>query len=123
MNRYPIWKYAILVVAVLVGVLYTLPNFFGEAPAVRMIDGQPAFPDEVPEPGWRELRVGLAGGMVTLRRTGSEVRVVTWGTADPVLTRSWDRLCWAVAAAGEGELLSPGGPQSAADFRSSILGG
>ena len=36
MNRFPIWKYAILVVALLVGVLYTLPNFFGEAPAVQV---------------------------------------------------------------------------------------
>ena len=36
MNRYPVWKYAILVIALLVGVLYTLPNFFGEAPAVQV---------------------------------------------------------------------------------------
>ena len=36
MNRYPIWKYAIILVALVVGVLYTLPNFFGEAPAVQV---------------------------------------------------------------------------------------
>ena len=36
MNRYPVWKYAILVVALLVGLIYTLPNFFGEAPAVQV---------------------------------------------------------------------------------------
>jgi len=36
MNRYPVWKYAIIVIALLVGVLYTLPNFFGEAPAVQV---------------------------------------------------------------------------------------
>ena len=36
MNRYPVWKYAILVVALLIAVLYTLPNFFGEAPAVQV---------------------------------------------------------------------------------------
>ncbi|GAB2741281.1 protein translocase subunit SecD [Melaminivora jejuensis] len=36
MNRYPAWKYAILVVALLIGFLYTLPNFFGEAPAVQV---------------------------------------------------------------------------------------
>ncbi len=36
MNRYPLWKYAIIVVALLVGGLYTLPNFFGEAPAVQV---------------------------------------------------------------------------------------
>jgi len=36
MNRYPLWKYAIIVVALLIGGLYTLPNFFGEAPAVQV---------------------------------------------------------------------------------------
>jgi preprotein translocase subunit SecD len=36
MNRYPVWKYAILVIVMLVGILYTLPNFFGEAPAVQV---------------------------------------------------------------------------------------
>jgi preprotein translocase subunit SecD len=36
MNRYPVWKYAIIVFALLVGAIYTLPNFFGEAPAVQV---------------------------------------------------------------------------------------
>ncbi|PWW46902.1 protein translocase subunit SecD [Melaminivora alkalimesophila] len=36
MNRYPAWKYAILAIALLIGFLYTLPNFFGEAPAVQV---------------------------------------------------------------------------------------
>jgi preprotein translocase subunit SecD len=40
MNRYPLWKYAILVVALLVGLIYTLPNFFGEAPAVQVSSGK-----------------------------------------------------------------------------------
>ncbi|MBA4175644.1 MAG: protein translocase subunit SecD [Leptothrix sp. (in: Bacteria)] len=36
MNRYPLWKYAILGVVLLIGLLYTLPNFYGEAPAVQV---------------------------------------------------------------------------------------
>ena len=40
MNRYPVWKYALLVVALLVGIVYTLPNFFGEAPAVQVSSGK-----------------------------------------------------------------------------------
>jgi len=40
MNRYPWWKYLILAAALLVGVLYTLPNFFGEAPAVQVSSGK-----------------------------------------------------------------------------------
>ena len=40
MNRYPWWKYAILAVALVVGFLYTLPNFYGEAPAVQVSSGK-----------------------------------------------------------------------------------
>jgi len=40
MNRYPLWKYAILGLALLVGLLYTLPNLFGEAPAVQVSSGK-----------------------------------------------------------------------------------
>ncbi|HET7834791.1 MAG TPA: protein translocase subunit SecD [Variovorax sp.] len=36
MNRYPVWKYAIIVIVLLVGLVYALPNFFGEAPAVQV---------------------------------------------------------------------------------------
>ena len=36
MNRYPLWKYAVIVVALIIGVIYTLPNFFGESPAVQV---------------------------------------------------------------------------------------
>lgn len=36
MNRYPFWKYLIILVSVLLGLLYTLPNFFGESPAVQV---------------------------------------------------------------------------------------
>ncbi len=36
MNRYPLWKYAMLLLALVVGLVYTLPNFYGEAPAVQV---------------------------------------------------------------------------------------
>lgn len=36
MNRYPIWKYILILVALVFGVLYTAPNFFGESPAVQI---------------------------------------------------------------------------------------
>jgi preprotein translocase subunit SecD len=36
MNRYPLWKYLMLAFALVIGLLYTLPNFFGEAPAVQV---------------------------------------------------------------------------------------
>ena len=36
MNRYPLWKYLVILAALLFGFVYTLPNFFGEAPAVQV---------------------------------------------------------------------------------------
>ena len=36
MNRYPLWKYLIIIVALVTATLYTLPNFFPEVPAVQV---------------------------------------------------------------------------------------
>ena len=36
MNRYPLWKYILIVIALIFGALYTIPNFFGESPAVQI---------------------------------------------------------------------------------------
>ena len=36
MNRYPLWKYLTVAFALLFGLVYTLPNFFGESPAVQV---------------------------------------------------------------------------------------
>jgi len=36
MNRYPVWKYVLIVLVLLFGALYTIPNFFGESPAVQI---------------------------------------------------------------------------------------
>lgn len=36
MNRYPLWKYIVIAAALLLGFIYTVPNFFGESPAVQV---------------------------------------------------------------------------------------
>ncbi|MGL9721807.1 MAG: protein translocase subunit SecD, partial [Symbiopectobacterium sp.] len=36
LNRYPLWKYLMLVVALVIGLLYALPNLYGEDPAVQI---------------------------------------------------------------------------------------
>ncbi len=36
MNRYPVWNYAITAIALLLVVVYTMPNFYGEDPAVQV---------------------------------------------------------------------------------------
>ena len=36
MNQYPLWKYLLILAALLAGLIYTLPNFYGESPAVQV---------------------------------------------------------------------------------------
>jgi preprotein translocase subunit SecD len=36
MNQYPLWKYLLIFVAFALGLVYTLPNFYGESPAVQV---------------------------------------------------------------------------------------
>ncbi len=36
MNRYPSWKYTLVALVILIGLLYTIPNFYGESPAVQV---------------------------------------------------------------------------------------
>jgi hypothetical protein len=88
----------------------------GEAAALRMIDGMPAFPDETPDPNWKELRIGTASGMVTVRRAPGVLTCVVWGNADAALNAAWSKVVWACAAAGGGTIDAPTGPASAAEF-------
>ncbi len=36
MNRYPLWKYILIAVVLIIAIVYTLPNFYGESPAVQV---------------------------------------------------------------------------------------
>jgi hypothetical protein len=87
---------------------------------IRLIDGMPAFPDEAPEPGWRELRVGTAAGMVTIRRRPDSLTCVVWGNADSALTAAWHKFIWACAAVGAGTVETPTGSLPAAEFAASV---
>ncbi|MFR1670189.1 MAG: protein translocase subunit SecD, partial [Parasutterella excrementihominis] len=40
MNRYPLWKYILIAVILIVAAVYTLPNFYGESPAVQVSPGK-----------------------------------------------------------------------------------
>jgi hypothetical protein len=72
---------------------------------VRMIDGLPAFPDEVPEDGWKELRVGTPSGMITLRQQPGRLALVVWGNAAHALQADAEQLAQACARAANGSLL------------------
>ena len=85
-----------------------------------MIDGQLAFPDELPEDNWRELRLRTPQGMVTVRREMDKLVFVTWGNADAVLTQAWNALVWAFTAMGGGKVETPQGPLDAATYRARV---
>ena len=51
-------------------------NAAGIVFTVRMIDGLPAFPDEIPEENWNEVRVSASAGKITLRRQPHQLAVV-----------------------------------------------
>jgi hypothetical protein len=85
---------------------------------VKMIDGLPAFPDEVPEPGWHDLRVGTPNGMISLRSGPDSLTCVIWGNAADALRVDWDAVCWACAAAGAGRVESADGVLTADEFAS-----
>lgn len=73
---------------------------------VRMIDGLPAFPDETPEPGWSELRLGFPAGMVTLRRAADHsIACIVWGSADQELLAARDALAKVVAESCGGHVV------------------
>lgn len=80
MNRYPVWKYAIIVVVLLVGLIYALPNFFGEAPAVQVSSGK----STVKVDAGTQARVaetlkaaGLAPDLMTLDANSVRARFMT----------------------------------------------
>jgi hypothetical protein len=74
-----------------------------------MINGELAFPDEAPPADWRELRISLTAGMVTIRRTAPDrVSVVTWGNAEGPVLDDWRAVSLALAEAGGGTVHGPG---------------
>jgi hypothetical protein len=82
-----------------------------------MIDGQLAFPDELPDDGWRELRLRTPQGMVTVRHDGERLAFVTWGNADDAMRQAWNALVWAFAAVGGGQVETPQGMLDASTYR------
>jgi preprotein translocase subunit SecD len=85
MNRYPAWKYAILLIALVVGALYALPNVFGEAPAVQVSVAKTAIKldvaalnrveDALKSAGITPDAVTLDGASIKARFSGTDVQI------------------------------------------------
>ncbi len=77
MNRYPLWKYVLIGVALVVGLVYTLPNFFPESPAVQVSSSKAAVKIDNALLGTVEETLKAAGITyrgATLDATGIKVR-------------------------------------------------
>jgi preprotein translocase subunit SecD len=61
MNRYPLWKNVTVIIALALGFLYTLPNFFGEAPAVQVASVKATIKVDTGLLGKVEEALGTAG--------------------------------------------------------------
>jgi preprotein translocase subunit SecD len=61
MNRYPLWKYIVIAVALLFGAVYTAPNFFGETPAVQVSSQRPTVKVDAAMLARVETALGSAG--------------------------------------------------------------
>ncbi|MDB5948589.1 MAG: secD [Massilia sp.] len=86
MNRYPLWKYILIVVALLLGALYTAPNYFGESPALQITSGKAtvkvtsATTDQVAQALKQE---GIGADRLNLEEAGSNTSVrVRFPTTD-----------------------------------------
>ena len=87
MNRYPVWKYLMIVIALLLGALYTAPNYFGETPALQVTSGRSTLNITSASTTLVEdalKRTGIAHTGITLEGSGhtTSVRVRFAGTEE-----------------------------------------
>ena len=86
MNRYPVWKYLLIAIALLIGVLYTAPNYFGESPALQVTSGRStinvtsATTTLVEDALKRTVEEGVKQNIVTLSKRINEL-----GTTEPII--------------------------------------
>jgi preprotein translocase subunit SecD len=80
MNRYPIWKYVVIAIALVIGAIYALPNFFGESPAVQVLSAKPMVKVDNGTLGQVEAALKAAGvtaDQISLDGASIKVRVDT----------------------------------------------
>ncbi|MBP6008665.1 MAG: protein translocase subunit SecD [Rhodoferax sp.] len=80
MNRYPVWKYVVIALAMVVGALYALPNLFGESPAVQVSSSKPLVKVDASTLARVELALKeakLNADLITLEGTSIKARFVT----------------------------------------------
>ena len=96
MNRYPLWKYITVAVALVLGFIYTLPNFFGELPAVQVSSAKATLKtDSATQAKVEDVlkTAGISHNGIQLDSNGVKVRLKDEGTqlqAKDVLEKSFN---------------------------------
>ena len=85
-NQYPLWKYIIIIAVLLVGALYSLPNLYGEDPAVQLSVRSGAM--DLSDTRIRAAEALRAGGILEVLRAVAEPReqdleVAVWFSDQP----------------------------------------
>lgn len=116
MNHYPLWKYLLILAAVLAGLIYALPNYFGESPAVQVSPLRTSLKADVALMGRVEAALtaaNLSADMIALDGNSVKARFVDVDTQ----TKSKDVL---IQALGEDYVVAlnllPRSPQWLTDF-------
>nr|WP_314263501.1 protein translocase subunit SecD [uncultured Moellerella sp.] len=84
LNRYPLWKYLMLIAAIIIGLLYALPNLYGEDPAVQITGVRGTAANEqtlvqvrkiLDEDKIQSKSIALENGMILARFNSSDVQL------------------------------------------------
>ncbi|MEW5787811.1 MAG: protein translocase subunit SecD [Pseudomonadota bacterium] len=81
MNRYPLWKYLVIAVALVIAFVYTLPNFYGEVPAVQVTPVRTT--EKVDGALMQRVETVLKAGGITPLGVAMDARGVKARFADP----------------------------------------
>jgi hypothetical protein len=74
MNRFPLWKNALIAIVMALGVVYTVPNLFGEVPAVQVLPNRPGLKADTALMG--KVEEALKAGSVRPNAVASDERSV-----------------------------------------------
>jgi preprotein translocase subunit SecD len=85
MNQYPAWKYLLLIVLLTVGIVYALPNLYGEDPAVQVSSGRNAVLGETLV-GLLETRLADSGlQSKSVEESGKDQLLIRFGNTEDQL--------------------------------------
>ena len=77
MNQYPLWKYLLVLVVITIGIIYALPNLYGEDPAIQISSARAAGVEQSVETRVRNLldREAISYRAIEHGETGLTVRL------------------------------------------------